>query len=634
MTQSGMTWNLRKALLALTALVSSAHAADLLKTTGFTDCGSDASIKVQRIDISYDKDNRTVIFDVAGTSTKSQNVTAVLGVTAYGNQIYSRSFNPCDAGTFVEQLCPLPVGNFAAKGTQEIPAEYADMVPSIAFQVPDIAAQATLELKGDDNKNVACIKSAVSNGKTANVAAVSYVAAGIAGAALIATGVSAAGAALSGGGAAASSGGAGTGTISPSFTEVMGWFQGMAMNGMLSVNYPPVYRSFTKNFGFSVGMVPWVGLQRSIDSFRGATGGNTTASNVDRLRNTTMIYSDGSAGSADDSLFHVKRGLTLLTRAIETSVNGTADAAAPPQDETKLQQTVRGIKAYAQRITVPGENVFMTALLLIAVIIAAIVLVLLLVKLILEFWALFGNFPKSLAGFRKHYWQSIGRTITQLILLLYGVWVLYCVFQFTSGDSWLAKTLAGVTLALFTGVLAFFSWKIYSTVQKLKAAEGDANGLYDQKEIWMKYSIFYDGYRKGYWWLFIPAIFYMFAKGFAIAAGDGKGMSQAIAQLVIEGLMLCLLLWSRPFARRSGNIINLTIQTIRVLSIACILVFVEEFHVAQTTKTVTGVVLIVVQSVLTGILAILIAWNAINACCKANPHRKRRKDLGMYLTSN
>lgn len=629
MTPGGMKWNPRKALLAFVALVSSVNAADLLKTTGFSDCGSDASIKVQKINISYDKDNRTVVFDVAGTSTKSQNVTAVLSVTAYGNQIYSRSFNPCDAGTFVEQLCPLPVGNFAAKGTQEIPSEYADMVPSIAFQVPDIAAQATLELKGDDNKNVACIKSAVSNGKTANVPAVSYVAAGIAGAALIVTGASAAGAAISGGGAAASSGGAGT--ISPSFTEVMGWFQGMAMNGMLTVNYPPVYRSFTKNFGFSVGLVPWVGVQRSIDSFRGATGGNTTASNVDTLRKTTMIYSDGSAGSADDSIFHVKRSFDLLARAIETSVNGTADGASAPQDETKLQQTVRGIKAYAQRVTVPGENVFMTALLLVAVIIAAIVLVLLLVKLILEFWALFGSFPKSLSGFRRHYWGSIGRTITQLILLLYGVWVLYCVFQFTSGDSWLAKTLAGVTLALFTGVLAFFSWKIYSTVQKLKAAEGDSSGLYDKKEIWLKYSIFYDGYRKGYWWLFVPAIFYMFAKGVAIAAGDGHGMTQSIAQLIIEGLMLCLLLWSRPFARRSGNIINLTIQVVRVLSIACILVFVEEFHVAQTTKTVTGVVLIVVQSVLTGILAILIAWNAINACCKANPHRKRRKDLGMYL---
>jgi hypothetical protein len=56
------------------------------------------------------------------------------------------------------------------------------------------------------------------------------------------------------------------------------------------------------------------------------------------------------------------------------------------------------------------------------------------------------------------------------------------------------------------------------------------------------------------------------------------------------------------------------------------LVFVEELGIAQTTQTVTGVVLIAVQSLLTGLLAILIAVNAIIMFCKENPHRKRRKE--------
>jgi NADH:ubiquinone oxidoreductase subunit 2 (subunit N) len=113
-----------------------------------------------------------------------------------------------------------------------------------------------------------------------------------------------------------------------------------------------------------------------------------------------------------------------------------------------------------------------------------------------------------------------------------------------------------------------------------------------------------------------------------LAAADGHGMVQTIAQLVVEAIMLCLLLWSRPYERRSSNFINICIQVVRVLSVVCILVFVEEFGIAQTTQTVTGVVLIALQSALTGILAILIAWNAIIACCKENPHRKRRKEMG------
>ncbi|CRK43834.1 hypothetical protein BN1723_019309, partial [Verticillium longisporum] len=221
------------------------------------------------------------------------------------------------------------------------------------------------------------------------------------------------------------------------------------------------------------------------------------------------------------------------------------------------------------------------------IVIAAIVVSILLVKVILEFWALFGSFPKALSGFREHYWGSIARTITSLILLLYGIWVLYCIFQFTHGDSWAANTLAGVTLAVFTGILAFFAWKIWNTARKLKQAEGDSSGLYEKKEVWVKYSLFYESYKKDYWWLFIPIIIYMFAKGTIIAAGDGHGLFQALGQLIVEALLLILLLWKRPYERKSGNVISITIQVVRVISVVCILVFVEQFGIAQTTQTVT-----------------------------------------------
>jgi hypothetical protein len=118
----------------------------------------------------------------------------------------------------------------------------------------------------------------------------------------------------------------------------------------------------------------------------------------------------------------------------------------------------------------------------------------------------------------------------------------------------------------------------------------------------------------------------MFAKGCVIAGADGHGLVQAGGQLIVEALFLALLLWYRPFSLKSGNWINIFIQVVRVLSVCCILVFVEELGINQTTKTITGVVLIVMQSVLTGLLAILIAINSIIICVKANPHRKRRKE--------
>jgi hypothetical protein len=487
------------------------------------------------------------------------------------------------------------------------------MIPSIAFSVPDLDGTAKLELKAKNGgQSVACIQSQVGNGKTMSTKAVPLIAAGIAGGAFVVSAISAMGA----------GGHPGTTTPSPSFTDVMGWFQSMALNGMLSVQYPTVYRSFTKNFGFSGGLIQWEGMERAIDKFRAATGGNLTADSVDYLKNATLIYDTSENGTLS------KRGFDALIFTRDLSLGQGAAAGTNATAESKTMHAVHGIQAYAEQLAIPQSNTFMTALLIFAIVCAAIIVGILLFKVILELWAMFGTFPKKLVGFRKRYWWIMAKTITNLILVLYGVWTLYCVYQFTRRDSWAAMVLAGVSLGLFTLVLAWFTWRIWSLARKYKKAEGDASALYDNKETWRKYSLFYENYKKGYWWLFLPTIIYMAARGVVIAAGDGHGMVQTGGQLIIEALMLVLLLWVRPYSLKSGNWINITIQVVRVLSVLCILVFVEQLGIAQTPKTIVGVVLIVMQSVLTGLLAILIAVNALIVFFKANPHRKARKEAG------
>jgi hypothetical protein len=93
-------------LLLLGSLSGAALADQVLTTSGFSTCLASSDITVQKLNITYDNDAKTVTFDVAGTSTKSMNVSAVLNVTAYGESVYSNSFNPCDSSTYVSQLCP------------------------------------------------------------------------------------------------------------------------------------------------------------------------------------------------------------------------------------------------------------------------------------------------------------------------------------------------------------------------------------------------------------------------------------------------------------------------------------------------------------------------------------------------
>lgn len=505
------------------------------------------------------------------------------------------------------------------------------MIPSVAFSVPDLDGQAKMQLKAlDSGQDLACITSTVSNSKTAAVPAVSYIAVGIAGVALLMSGLS----------ALASGAAAGSSSPSPTFSEVIGWFQSIAMNGMLSVPYPSVYRSFSTNFAFSGGLIQWDSLQTAIDNFRAATGGNLTGDSVTFLKNNaTLVFQDSSSNKTKRDIGNLLGNAMLKVREITTSVNGTSStiggdgsSSTTFDSSDRTMHYVHGIQAYVEELTIPQANTFMTVLLVFAIIVAAIIVGILLFKVILETWALFGTFPKRLTSFRKRYWWVIAKTVINLILLVYGVWTLYCVYQFTNGDSWAAKLLAAVTLVGFTSILAFFTFKIWRLARKFKKVEGDASALFEDKETWRKYGLFYENYKKTYWWVFVPAIVYMFAKGCVIAGAEGHGMYQAAGQLIIESLLLALLLFSRPYMRKSGNWINIIIQVVRVLSVVCILVFVEELRVAQSTKTITGVVLIVMQSVLTGLLAILIAVNALVVCIKENPHRKRRKAAGMSST--
>lgn len=513
----------------------------------------------------------------------------------------------------------MPSGDFAAKSELAIPPEFTSQIPDIAFNIPNIDGLAKLELQSEDGDTIACIQSVVNNGRNIQLPAVSYIGVGIAGAALIVSGLT-----------ALAAGGAGTPAPSPTFTETMGWFQSIAMNGMLSVQYPSVYRSFSENFAFSGAIVPWEPMQRSIDSFRASTGGDLSRSSVDLLKNTTLVFTpdfgtEGAGSTTSNAKRALGEGLLLFARQVEIdSANSTSSENGEDFKDSKF---VQGVQAYAEKLMIPDQDFFMTALLVFAMVIAVIIVGILLFKVILEVWALAGKFPEKLKSFRKNFWWIMATTITNLIFVLYGIWVLYCVYQFVNGDSWGPKLLAGVTLAIFTGVLLFFTIRIWSRARKFSHSQ-ESSDLFENKETWRKYSILYGDFKKGYWWLFIPTIVYMFAKGCVIAGANGNGLAQVGGQLIVEAILLVLLLWSRPYQLKAGNWINITIQVVRVISVLCILVFVNQLKVEKTTQTIAGLALVIVQAVLTGLLAILIAVNAIVLCCKENPHRKKRKDQG------
>ena len=82
-----------------------AQASDILKNNGFQLCMDNSDIKVTRLNFEFDRSSKSMTFDIAGSSSKTQNVTASMVINAYG-QSFTQEFDPCDEETKLDDLCP------------------------------------------------------------------------------------------------------------------------------------------------------------------------------------------------------------------------------------------------------------------------------------------------------------------------------------------------------------------------------------------------------------------------------------------------------------------------------------------------------------------------------------------------
>jgi hypothetical protein len=180
----------------------------------------------------------------------------------------------------------------------------------------------------------------IQNGKSTEQKSVTYATLGIAGAALILSGIASLG---SLGAAGAGSAGPNSGAAqSPNFGDILQWFQFIALSGMYSVNYPPVYRNFCKNFAWSTGLVSWGAMQESIDSFRAKTGGNLTTENYASVKNATLIFTNPAS---------------LVKRQVDFGLgDGNSTAANSTSSVAGAVHYVQGIEAFVEGLYIPSAK--------------------------------------------------------------------------------------------------------------------------------------------------------------------------------------------------------------------------------------------------------------------------------------
>lgn len=161
-------------------------------------------------------------------------------------------------------LCPLPMYNFTGMDSIPLPSSLgvSDRIPGIAYKIPDLEAFVQLTMVETSTGILkACVQSTLSNGQTAHQEAVEWSTGGLAILALL----SAIWQSLS------------PDALSPyRLLDLFYLYQFIATTGLLDLNYPSVYRAFTLNFAWAMGLFSAKSgnaIQTFINHMRHLTGG-------------------------------------------------------------------------------------------------------------------------------------------------------------------------------------------------------------------------------------------------------------------------------------------------------------------------------------------------------------------------
>ena len=277
---------------------------------------------------------------------------AELEVVVYGYTALRRNLDPCTNN--LEGMCPMNTGPIDIQSNIDIPKDVVAKFPGIAYSVPDLDMLVRIYINDTTTgKTVACVEAELSNGKTVDHAAISWVTAVIAGLALLASAVTSG---LGHSNTAAH--------VAANALSLFGFFQAQALIGMSAVSLPPVVASWTQNFQWTMGIIH-VGFLQDICTWYQRSTGGTPSTLLSNLSTASVSVQKRSLDVAHKLFLraydHVTKGTELVKRA-----GGATGASQQPAKVVIVQ----GIKRVGFRAHIESTNIFLTGIIFFMIFIA------------------------------------------------------------------------------------------------------------------------------------------------------------------------------------------------------------------------------------------------------------------------
>ena len=449
-------------------------------------------------------------------------------------------------------------------------------------------------------------------------------------------------------------------------------FHHIYFTGALSMNWPSVLVAFWSNFGWAGGMIYSEGMQNSINQFIRSNNGNVSvvgaASSLDEEIGGSYDLSTIYRRSLDISNL-VRRDSgsqalrALAKRSLTNSTDGFVWYGDPVRPGLPLPGNFSGFAGTLARERIPGSNAFMTGFIWFLVATAILAVLIFTLK-----WGLEGlcrvRLIKNdrLTYFRSHWMRYTGLALLRTCFIAFFMMTTLTLYQFNSKGAAGVTALAAIVFAAFLigmfglagcaymyrirvgkyarspdrinlekrTVLKLIPWYSFSRASKdgpspekvyagsipfwnLRPSNGEAaTSVHEDEEFTKKFGWLAARFRRTRWWFFGPWLLYELIRACFFGGASGNPVGQVFGLLIVEFIAFIVIIVMRPFEGQRLNALMVyllgfsKVSTV-ALSAACDV----RFNIARISTTVVGVVIIVIQGVLT---IVLMAAIVVGAC--------------------
>lgn len=416
----------------------------------------------------------------------------------------------------------------------------------------------------------------------------------------------------------------------------------------------------------------FIGSNKGNTSIVGAAGTGVPNSNIEGGFDIHQIYKRDIMPTALNMPRMMERskydwaagqlGNTITKRKLAEKTDGYSWYGSPVKPGLPLPGNYFGFAGNLAQKKIPASNAFMTGLLWFLVLVCAVAFSVLAFKLVLETLSASKLIRRDrFSFFKTHYIGYTTGAVLRTLFIGFFMVIFLCLLQFTyqasSGPVAVACVIFLIMLLGLGGlagyacfyrikygsyesqrdrlhlekrkVLKVIPWYGFSRASENQYSEDKTyagsvpwwtirsspqeKSIHDDDEYTKKFGWLASRYRRTKWWFFTLWLVYEFIRACFLAGASGHPQVQVFGLLAVEVIACVVLFILRLFeGQRLNLIVVYMLGFSKVTTVALSVTFHTSMNLARITTTVIGVVIIVIQGILTVVVMIAIVVGAIS----------------------